>query len=121
MLKINIMTALFHLAKKMSFVLVIPVALCGSGCFSYRLATHDQPGSIHSESATANSYLWGLVNKPALIKTPICDTLGVNGVSEVTVKTNFGFALITVVTLGIWCPVKLEWICSKNCQQIGNL
>lgn len=115
------MSALFHIVKKMSFVYVIPVALCCSGCFSYRLATHDQPGTIHTESATANSYLWGLINKPAQIPTPICDSLEVNGVAEVTFKTNFGYALITVATLGIWCPVKVEWICSKPCQQIGNL
>ena len=115
------MLTVFHALKKLSFVYALLVALCCSSCFSYRLVTHDQPGTIHTESATANAYLWGLVNKPAEIHTPICDTLGVNGVSEVTVKTNFGFALITVVTLGIWCPVKVEWICSKPCQQIGNL
>jgi len=32
-----------------------------------------------------------------------------------------GFALITVATLGIWCPMKIVWICSKPCQQIGEL
>lgn len=115
------MSALFHTKKKLGFVYGIAVALCCTSCYSYRLATHDQPGTIHVESRTANSYLWGLVNKPTLITTPICDTLGVNGVSEVAFKTNFGFALITVATLGIWCPVKVEWICSKPCQVIGEL
>lgn len=115
------MSPLIHSVKKLSYFYFITVALCCSSCYSYRLATHDQPGSIYSESVTANSYLWGLVNKPTQIQTPVCDSLEVNGVAEVTIKTNFGYALITVVTLGIWCPVKIVWICSKPCQQIGNL
>ena len=115
------MSSLFHSVKKLGYFYLITVALCCSSCFSYRLATHDQPGSIYSESVTANAYLWGLVNKPIQIQTPVCDSLEVNGVAEVTFKTNFGYALLTVATLGIWCPVKIVWICSKPCQQIGNL
>jgi hypothetical protein len=26
-----------------------------------------------------------------------------------------------VITLGIWCPMKLEWKCSKPCQVTGHL
>ena len=53
--------------------------------------------------------------------TPNCDAMEVNGVSEVTVKTNLGYALITVVTLGIYCPVNISWKCAKPCQQTDSL
>jgi hypothetical protein len=39
----------------------------------------------------------------------------------VRVKTNLGFALVTVATLGIWCPVQVEWKCGKPCQVVGKM
>ena len=88
-----------------------------SSCYSYRVATHALPGSEISKTITAHSLFWGLVQNPREIHTPICDSLGVNGMAEVTMKTNFGYALITVVTLGIWSPVKVEFKCSKPCKK----
>lgn len=92
-----------------------------SSCYSYRVATHAQAGTEPSKPVTAHSFFWGLVQKPAQIHTPICDSLGVNGMAEVTVKTNLGYALITVVTLGIWSPMKVQWKCSKPCKKTGTL
>ena len=91
-----------------------------SSCYSYRIATHAQPGTEFN-SVTAHSFFWGLVQIPKEIATPICDSLNANGVALVQVKNNFGYSLITVLTLGIWCPMKIEWKCSKPCQVTGHL
>jgi hypothetical protein len=91
-----------------------------SSCYSYRVATHALPGA-EMNSKTAHSFFWGLVQNPKEISTPICDTLNANGVALVQVKTNFGYSLITVFTLGIWCPIKIQWQCSKPCQVTGHL
>lgn len=93
-----------------------------TSCYSYRVATQALAGSEISKPVTVNSFFWGLIKSPKDdVHTPICDSLGVNGLSEVTVKTNFGYALITVVTLGIWSPVKMQWKCSKPCKKTGTL
>ena len=92
-----------------------------SSCYSYRVATHAQAGTETVATMTAHSLFWGLVKKPAEIHTPICDSLEINGMSEVVIKNNFGYSLITVVTLGIWCPIKLEWKCGKPCKKCGTL
>jgi hypothetical protein len=91
-----------------------------SSCYTYRVATHAQPGTEFN-SRTAHSFFWGLVQNPKEISTPICDSLNVNGVALVQVKSNFGYSLITVLTLGIWSPMKIEWKCSKPCQVTGHL
>ena len=91
-----------------------------SSCYSYRINTHAQPGT-EFQSVTAHSFFWGLVQNPKEITTPICDSLNANGVALVRVKNNFGYSLITVLTLGIWCPMKIEWKCSKPCQVTGHL
>lgn len=93
------------------------------GCYSYRLATQAQPSTdiTAAQSVRTHSLFWGIINKPQVITTPTCDSLGVNGVAEVYVKNNFGNALVTVLTLGIYSPVRIEWKCSKPCTQTGEL
>ncbi len=91
-----------------------------SSCYNYRVATQAQAGT-EVNKATAHAFFWGLAQKPPTIQTPICDSLEVNGMSEVTMKSNFGYSLITVVTLGIWSPMKVEWKCSKPCKKTDSL
>lgn len=120
----NIFTYRFSgLAKTFIYSLLFLPTCSLSGCYSYRLATHAQPSTdkVTIAKKHACSLFWGIINKPQVITTPSCDALGVTGVSEVNIKTNFGNALLTVVTLGIYCPVTVEWKCSKPCQQVGEL
>ena len=91
-----------------------------NSCYSYRVATHAQQGA-ELNSRTAHSFFWGLIQNPKEISTPICDSLNANGVAIVTVKNNLGYSLITVLTLGIWAPMKITWQCSKPCQVTGHL
>lgn len=107
--------------RTMASIWLIPAILLFNSCYSYRVATHAQAGTEASKPITAHSFFWGLAKKPKEIQTPVCDSLGVNGMAEVTMKTNFGYALITVVTLGIWSPVKVQWKCSKPCKKSGTL
>ena len=115
------MTLQFSKFRTLVFFVFLAVAILFSSCYSYKVATHAQAGTELSKPVTAHAFFWGLIQKPAQIHTPICDSLNVNGMSEVTVKTNFGYALITVISLGIWSPVKLQWRCSKPCKKTGSL
>ena len=93
-----------------------------SSCYTYRVATQAQAGTEATNTITAHAFFWGLVQKPAdYIHTPVCDSLEVNGMSQVTIKTNYAYSLITVVTLGIWSPMKVQWKCSKPCKKTGTL
>lgn len=94
-----------------------------SSCYTYKLATKAQPGGDQLSTTTIHAYslFWGLVNKPQVLKTPPCDALDVYGVSEVKMMTSFGNALLTVGTLGIYCPMKVVYKCSKPCPQTQPL
>ena len=113
--------------SRLRAIIILAALLCttlhGTGCYSYRLATQAQPSTDVGElqSRRATSLFWGLLNNPQVMHTPNCDSLGVLGVSEVGVKTTFGGALLTVVTLGIYHPVRIEWRCSKPCPLNGEL
>jgi hypothetical protein len=102
-------------------MLVTATAFLFNSCYSYRISTNAQAGT-EATTTTANAYFWGLIQSPKNgITTPNCDSLNVNGMAEVQVKTNLGYALITVVTLGIWSPIKVSWKCGKPCQKTGSL
>lgn len=58
---------------------------------------------------TTWSFAWGLVQPKDI--NPKCDTR-FNHLNKVTVKNNLGFALISVVTLGIVMPQRVEWCCA---------
>ncbi|WPU96274.1 hypothetical protein SNE25_12170 [Mucilaginibacter sabulilitoris] len=101
-------------------LLASAITLTLNSCYTTRVATQAQPGSEVS-SRTVNSFFWGIIQSPKRVNTPICDSLNVNGLAEVTVRNNFGYSLITVITLGIWSPTRVEWKCGKPCQKVGTL
>jgi len=94
-----------------------------SSCFSYRLATKALPSTdITKVSSTpAYSLFWGILNRPQIIMTPNCDSLELNGVSEVIVRRNFGQSMVSLLTLGIYNPVRVEWKCTKPCPPGGDI
>lgn len=115
------MNALLPATRRQAALLFCACMLfCCSGCYTYRISTRAQEGTELS-SKQVNAYFWGLVQSPKAITTPICDSLNINGMAVVQVKTNLGYALITVATLGIWCPMRIEYKCSKPCQQTSPL
>lgn len=94
-----------------------------NSCYTYKLSTRAQAATDELSTTTIYTYslFWGLVNKPQVVHTPNCDTIGSLGVAEVKIKTNFGYALATIATLGIYCPVKVIYKCGKPCPQTDEL
>jgi len=94
------------------------VAMCAimmQGCYHVRLHTAANEPGTNYESKTVHTMFWGLLQEDVVASN--CDALKVNGVDEVRVTTNYGYALITVFTLGIWCPSQIEW---KPCPREGD-
>lgn len=89
------------------------------GCYHYHINTSGFDPSTNYKRKTVNSFFWGLVQQNIVASN--CDSLKINSLDEVHVKNNFGYALITVVTLGIWSPMTIEWKCSKPCPREGEI
>ena len=90
-------------------------ALAATGCYHYRAAPPDLPSSTEPESRTVWSFAWGLIQQN--VQPPACQGVGL---SEVTVSSNFGYTLLTVVTLGFVAPARVEWRCAKDRPCPGN-
>jgi len=98
------------------FLLAVATFLLQS-CYNYHISTSNFDPSTHYKRKTVSSFFWGLAQQN--ITAGNCDSLKINSLDEVHVKTNLGYALITVVTLGIWCPMTVEWKCAKPCPRDG--
>jgi len=109
--------ALTRWGKIAIFVLFIAFIVALSGCYHYRIInTHNEPGTEYRDTVI-RSYLWGLVNKPQNFHVPNC-TDSCAALDEIVISKNFGQSLLTVITLGIVSPVKVQWKCHKPCQRI---
>ncbi len=58
---------------------------------------------------TMHALFWGLVQE-----NEFADNCQGAGMHEVRVSTNFGYVLLSVVTVGIWVPVDIEWTCERE-------
>ena len=85
-----------------------------SGCYHYRVTAPDPlPASpAQSEQRTVHSFFWGLLpeSQPHVFANNCRMS---NALDEVTMTTNFAYAFVTILSLGLWSPMDVEWRCSK--------
>jgi len=99
-------------------LLILSIVIVTQSCYHYRvLSTVSDPATEYQHKVMW-SYCWGLINKPQFYVVPNCDN---SGLDEVRYTTTFGNAFLTIVTLGIVCPVSVEWKCHKPCQRVGDI
>ncbi len=89
-----------------------------SGCAHYRVQAPGAAGAgaTEPEGEVLWSLAWGIVQEQ-----PRVDNCEDQALAEVTQSTNLGFALISVVTLGIAMPQRVEWRCAKAQPTEGDL
>jgi|HubBroStandDraft_4_1064222.scaffolds.fasta_scaffold368658_1 hypothetical protein len=64
-----------------------------------------------------NSLFWGAVQQdltPLVKKSKNPANCNSGSMRQVTVAKNYGYSLITVLTLGIWAPMGVEWQCGGD-------
>lgn len=99
-----------------TFILFLMIALLQS-CYHYRISSPNNLPSTEPESEVVHGFFWGLAVKPKNgLKPTNCEPHDM-ALYQVRVTSNLGYSLITVLTLGIWSPMKVEWQCAKPCPQ----
>ena len=111
---VTIAWASFHRWMAVRLVLVLLIAI--PGCSTNRInRPNDWAPATDVKSQTVWSFFWGNVHQD--VHPPNCHG---PGLSEVTVKSNLGFHLISILSLGIAVPVTIEWVCAKDKPTGGN-
>jgi len=88
-----------------------------SGCWYHRIEVGSPVAkATEYQGAVAWSLVWGAVQND-----PVPDNCNGQALAEVKVASNFGFALLTVVTLGLVAPERVEWKCAKAAPAPGAI
>jgi Bor protein len=99
-------------------VCVWAVLLVSAGCYRYRVVASGEAGanpSTFPRTETLHSFLWGFLQDNSL--TSVCAED--EALSSVRATTNLGFALITVITVGIYAPAQVEYQCVNPTPDTG--
>jgi hypothetical protein len=104
--------------KSFVFVIMSSCLLFPTGCATYKITTSQaDKADVQPKTAVLTSYFWGGWNKP---KIGVVDTTcGTAGLESVKFKTNAGYALLQIFTLGIVHKIKVEYMCQKEGVDIG--
>lgn len=78
-------------------------------CYTYKIKPDDITPASQPQSMIYRTYFWGNIEGKKKPK-PECHR---NGLAEVEVHCSFGQSLITILTLGIYHPVKITWTCHQ--------
>jgi hypothetical protein len=99
-------------------VCVWAVLLVPAGCYRYRVVASGEAGAnpaTFPRSETLHSFFWGFLQDSSL--TSVCAED--ESLSSVRATTNLGFALITVMTAGIYAPAQVEYQCANRTPDTG--
>lgn len=81
-----------------------------TGCYHYRVSGEEVPVGSEAKQTTLWSSLWGTRQQNIHTGQTCLD----NPTAEVTMSSNFGYALLTVLSLGFVAPIDVEWKCAKE-------
>ena len=77
------------------------------GCAQHRLIVPQPNPTGTPITVNSDAFAFGTVQRRTVVK---CDT---NIIDEVRVHQNIGQALVTVLTLGIYMPTTIEYVCGN--------
>jgi Bor protein len=100
--------------------LLVVLLASAQGCYHYQVSAAGPAGanpSTFSRSTTLHAVLWGLLQDQTLEHVCAQD----EALARVRTTSNFGYTLLTVLTLGIWAPVQVEYACANPTPATGTI
>lgn len=97
--------------RKCVAVAAIASALLVQGCATYEARVADgKPDLPEYKGGTMNALLFGVYVDPEIQSAETCR----NGMYDVVAKNNYLYSLASVITLGIWMPLDVEFRCKAG-------
>jgi hypothetical protein len=110
-------------------LLLMACAFFTSGCRTYHIyqvggpggrEAGNQPGTEWNHK-TVHALAWGLVRGDVPVDNCQLGNGQRIGIEEIKVEVDFGQALASIVTFGIWVPMEVSWRCAKPPGARGTL
>ena len=96
---------------KTSTLLAVVIVMLIQGCANYQARVADgKPIEQEYKGGMMNAWLFGSFVSPEIQSAEDCK----HGMYDVVAKNNYLYSLATVVTLGIWMPLDVEFQCKAG-------
>jgi hypothetical protein len=112
----------FRYGTRLPRVLLVLVCLwSGGGCATYHVyqaggpdgrELGNQPGT-EWKGKTLHSLFWGAIRQDLPVTNCRLGNGTRTGIEEVRIQSNLGATIATILTLGLWQPLKIGWRCIK--------
>ena len=96
-------------------IALLGLSVLFQGCARYRVVVPEPTPATDYKTETMHAYLWGVIEE-----TRPTENCVDNAIDEVRVQHTLPNILATVLTLGVWMPLKVEWKCAKRAQSDGT-
>jgi hypothetical protein len=96
------------------FALPVAASLLLGGCAMHRLVVANPNPTGEPVTVNSDAFAFGAVERHTVANCPT------NLLDEVRVHQNLGQALATVLTFGLWMPVRIEYRCAKVPTPVGS-
>jgi hypothetical protein len=95
---------------------VAPDPRAGSPAGVERKPRHVNTNRDDFTKRTLHAFFWGALQQNLLPPAPPATSTPANckSMRQVKVPMNYGYALITVATVGIWSPLRVAWQCAED-------
>jgi len=92
-------------------VLILLAGLAyAQGCANYHVQIPDShPADINYRGGTMHAFLWGTWYDPQVMAAEC----GREAINDVKIKRNYLYDLASVLTLGIWMPIEVDFRCAS--------
>ena len=118
------------LASGIAFSLILCSLILLSGCSTIHVyqagnqqgrVEGNQPGTEWTDGKRVNTFFWGALRQDVIIEEcRQADGSRLN-IEEIKIEKNFGSVIASILTLGLWEPVKISWKCAKPKVITGEL
>jgi hypothetical protein len=93
---------------------LLPIVCLLAGCAQHRLIVAHPNPTGEPVTVSSNAFGLGTLERRTVADCPT------NLLDEVRVHQNLGQALATVLTLGLWMPIRIEYRCAKVPTGVGS-
>lgn len=102
-------------------LLVVACSWPVTGCATYHVYQVGGPAAREQgnqpltewESKTLHSFFWGAVRQDLPVTNCRLGDGTRTGIEEVRIEANVGSTAATILTLGMWRPLKVSWRCAR--------
>ncbi|WP_152538310.1 hypothetical protein [Aquimarina megaterium] len=105
-----------HSIRLQYISIVLAITICCTSCMSTRVVSLHDSDAVVKNTKTTWSFAWGLVSPKDIDAR--CES---KHLSSATNTTNFGYILLSTITLGIVVPQTITWECAPPDPPIEEL